>query len=183
MIFGLALLLAAVDPPTIYQRVEQRLAADPAAVAAFGRPAPQMRDVDWLIGTWDVSAHLEGRGGPPATGTSVVTPVLGGTWLEVRDSYPNGTQGLIFVGYSVVEGRWVSVSIDSLMNANRSTATGWNDGRIVLEGDFVILGVPAHLRQTVVRDGADNYSVVTEERIEGAWRRFAVYYYHRRATR
>ena len=65
MMLSLALLLAAADPPAsaasqpppdLYQRVEQRIAGDPAAIAALGRPAPQMREFDWLIGTWEVSA-------------------------------------------------------------------------------------------------------------------------------
>jgi len=183
MIVGLALLLAAADPPTIYQRVEQRLAADPAAAAALGRPAPQMREMDWLVGTWDVTAQVEGRSGPPETGTSVVTLVLGGTWLEIRDTYPSGTQDLGYVGYSAMEGRWVNVVFDSLMNANRSTAPAWENGRIVFEGDYLILGLPAHLRQIVERSGADDYSVTNEERIEGQWHRLDSYHYRRRPAR
>ena len=180
MILTLALMLAAAEPPTLLQRIQERLATDPAAAATIGRPSPLMREIDWLIGTWDVTTQLEGRGGPPETGTSVVTPVLGGTWLEVRDTYAHGTQSLIYVGYSALEGRWVSVSIDSLMSANRSTASAWTGNRIVLEGDFIIFGLPAHLRQTVARDGADNYSLINEERIGERWQRLSIAYYSRR---
>src|SRR3954469_18149955 len=125
MILGLALLLAAADPPTLFQRLQQRFAADPAAAASLGHPAPQMREAAWLLGSWDVSAVVEEQGGPPASGTSTVTPAFGGAWLEIRDTYPGGTQNLAYVGYSVVEGRWVTMALDNLMNANRSTAAAW----------------------------------------------------------
>ena len=180
MMISLALLLAAADPPTIYQRVEQHLATDPAAAATLGRPAPQMREVDWLVGTWDVTAEVEGRPSSAETGTSVVTPALGGAWLEIRDTYPSGTQDLGYVGYGAMEERWINVSFDSLMNANRSTAQAWTNGRIIFEGDFLILGLPAHLRQIVERSGADDYSVTNEERIEAQWHRLDSYHYHRR---
>src|SRR4051794_10797119 len=132
MMLSLALLVAVADPPapaaprTLYQRVEQRITADPAAIAALGRPAPQMHEVDWLIGSWDVTALGEGRGGPPATGTSIVTPALGGAWLEIRNVYAYGAQSIAYVGYSGLEGHWVFADINNLMSANRATATGWS---------------------------------------------------------
>jgi len=180
MVLTLALLLAAADPQGLYQRLEQRFANDPAAAAAIGRPAPQMREMDWLVGTWDVATHLEARGGPPETGTSVVTPVLGGTWLEIRNVFAHGTQSLNYVGYGAAEGRWISIAFDTLMNGNRATSSGWTGESIVFEGDFVILGLQAHLRQTVTRDGPDNYSAIMDERVEGRWQRLGVNYYHRR---
>lgn len=181
MVLGLALLLAAADPPTLYQRLQQRFAADPAAAAALGRPAPQMREVDWLIGTWDVSAVVDEQGAPPSSGTSVIAPTFGGAWLEIRDTYP-GALNLGYLGYSMVEGRWVTVALDNLVNANRSSAPAWTGGRIVFEGDYVILGLPAHLRQTVERQGSDAFSVVAEELVGGRWIRVASRYYRRHPT-
>ena len=180
MSIAFALLLAAADPPTIYQRIQQRFAADPAAAAALGRPAPQMRQADWLIGTWDVSGMVEERGGPPWSGTSVIAPALGGHWLEIRDTYPDGSENIAYVGYSVPEGRWVDVAIDNVMNANRISAPAWTGDRIVFEGDFLIFGMPAHMRQTVARTAPDYFSVVAEELVGGTWRRTAARYYHRR---
>jgi len=185
MLLSLALLLAAADPPpqpaaqTLIQRLQQRFAANPAAAASFGRPAPQMSEAAWLIGTWEVSAVLEERGGPPASGTSVVAPALGGVWLEIRDNYSGGQQNVAYLGYSVAEGRWIIAAVDGLANANRGTAEAWTGGRISFEGDFVILGLRAHLRQTVERNGADAFNVVEEELVGGSWHRMAVRYYRR----
>ena len=185
MTLVLALLLAAVDPPaptpppTLIQRLQQRFAANPAAFASLGRPAPQMHEADWLIGTWDVSAVVEERGGPPTSGTSVVTPTFGGAWLEIRDTYPGSSQNLTYVGYSAVEGRWVSIAIDNLMDANRSSAAAWTGDRLVFEGDELILCLPAHLRQTVERHGNDAFDVFEEEFVGESWHRFAIRYYRR----
>jgi hypothetical protein len=191
MMLSLALLLAAADPPapapppppTLFERLQQRFAADPAAAASLGRPAPQMREADWLIGTWDVSAVVEARGGPPSSGTSVVTPAFGGTWLEIRDTYP-AALNLAFVGYSVVEGRWVIVALDNLMNANRSSsAAAWTGDSIVFEGDQLILGLPAHLRNTLERHGPDEFTILAEELVGGRWSRLAIRYYRRHPAR
>jgi len=177
MFLSLALLLAA-DQPTLYQRIRQHYAADPAAAAALGRPASQMREVAWLIGTWDVSAVVDEQGAPPSSGTSVISPAFGGAWLEIRDTYPRALN-LAYLGYSVAEARWITVTLDNLTNAARSSAPAWTGGRIVFEGDYVILGLPAHLRQTIERQGDDAFSVVTEELVGGHWSRVASRYYRR----
>jgi hypothetical protein len=185
MILALALLLAAADPPappapqTLFQRLQQRFAADPAAAAALGRPAPQMRQADWLIGSWDVNAILEERGGPPSAGTSVIAPALGGAWLEIQDTYPHGSANLTYLGYSNNEGRWIIISVDNLANANRIDAPAWTGDRIVFEGDQQFLGLPAHLRQTVERHGADEFTVLAEELVGTSWQRISIRYYRR----
>jgi len=186
MLLGLALLLAAADPvpqpaaQTLIQRLQQRFAADPAAAASFGRPAPQMGEAAWLIGTWEVSAVLEERGGPPASGTSVVAPALGGVWLEIRDNYSGGQQNVAYLGYSVAERRWIIAAVDGLANANRGTAEAWTGGRISFEGDQTFLGLPAHLRETIERHGIDDFTILAEELVGESWHRVAIRYYHRR---
>lgn len=180
MSLAIALLLAAAQSPNLYQRVEESLAARPEVAAGLGHPAPQMREVAWLVGTWDIVATVEGRETPVERGTSVVTPIFGGAWLEIRDTYPAGNQDIAYLGYSLAEGSWLNVSLDSLVNGHRSTALAWQNGRIVFEGDFVILGVRARLRQSVQREGEDAYTVTNEEWLDRGWHRLDSYRYTRR---
>jgi hypothetical protein len=105
-------------------------------------------------------------------------PQFGGAWLEVRDTYP-GALNLVYLGYSTTEGRWIVVALDNLMNASRSSAPAWTDGRIAFEGDYLILGMPAHLRQTIERQSEDAFTVVTEELVGARWSRVASRYYRR----
>lgn len=180
MIAATLALLIAAGSPNLYQRVEQRLAAEPALAAGLGQAAPQMGEVQWMIGTWEVTSEIEGRS-DAETGTSIVAPVLGGAWLEIRDTYPGGTQDVGYLGYSAAEGGWTSVAIDATMNANRATARGWENGRIVFEGDFLIIGLPTHLRQTVEKVSDDDYRVTNDELVDGNWVRLDSYRYRRRA--
>lgn len=167
--------------PDLYQRVERHLAANPELASRIGRPAPEMTQLGWMVGTWDVIAEVEGREPRDSDrGTSVVTPVFGGVWLEVRDTYPSGTQDVGYVGYSIAQRQWISLALDSLGNANRTVADGWRSNGIVFEGDVTILGLPAHLRQVIARVGDDEYTVRNDERVGGAWRTLDRYRYRRR---
>jgi hypothetical protein len=111
----------------------------------------------------------------------VVTRLFGGVWLEIRDTYAAGTQDVGYIGYSSTAGRWQIVSLDSLGNLNTATSEGgWQGDHMVVEGDFLILGVKAHLRQTVTRLGPDEYRLVNEELVGGAWKRLDSYRYTRK---
>ncbi len=163
---------------TIYERAERWIAADPERAARLGKPAPEMASVAWLAGGWAVTAEVEGRA-TAETGRSQVVPLYGGVWLEIRDTYPGGTQDVGYLGFDSALGRWVAVSIDSLGNANRAYSAGWEGGKLVFEGDYTILGLPAHLRQTMERLGPDEYRVTNEERAGEGWRLLDRYRYRR----
>jgi hypothetical protein len=164
----------------LYARIDQRLAAAPEMAARIGRPAAEMAQLDWVIGEWDVVTTVDGRDGAEH-GTSVVTPAFGGIWLEVRDTYPQGVQDISYIGYSAANARWTTLSIDSLGNANSASSAGWQGDHMVFEGDFLILGVKAHLRQTVTRVDPDEYRVDNEELLGTAWKHLDSYRYTRKS--
>jgi hypothetical protein len=173
---------AAQEVPDLHARVEQRLAADPELIGLLGKPAPEMAQVNWLVGMWSVESFVESVPDQPAErGTSLVAPLYDGVWLQIRDDYPGGTQDFGYLGYSTLAKQWTSVSIDSLGNANVATSKGWEGDRLVFEGDFLILGVKARLRQTLTRIGPDEYRVDNEELLPGGkWKHLDRYRYTRR---
>jgi hypothetical protein len=139
-----------------------------------------MKALGWLVGEWDVEARVTGKSErAPERGHSTVTTIHGGVWIEIRDTYPSGVQDVGYLGYSAVTGRWTSVSLDSVGNANITSAPAWQNERLAFEGDVVVLGVAAHLRQTLHRINADEYELINEERIGGAWRKLDAYHYRR----
>jgi hypothetical protein len=172
----------AQEAPDLYTRVEARLAAEPDLVGLLGKPAPEMAKLAWLVGAWNVESFVESAPDKAAErGISLVRTVHDGAWLEVRDDYPGGTQDMGYIGYSAVAKHWTNVSIDSLGNANVATSKGWDGDKLVFEGDFLILGEKAHLRQTLTRVGPDEYHIDNEELLAGGrWKRLDRYRYTRR---
>ncbi len=169
--------------PSLYDRVTQRLAHDPVLAKELGRPAKEMQAVAWLAGTWDVVAEVQAGAKPkaPEHGTSTVSRVLGGVWLEIRDSYPSGTQDIGYLAFNPATRRWTSLALDSLGNAVTTSGTEWKNDAVILSGDATIVGVPTTLRQTLRKQSADAYTVTNEERgTDGRWRLLDTYRYTRR---
>jgi hypothetical protein len=168
--------------PTLYDRVAARLKHDPALAAQLGHPAREMKSVAWMIGTWDILTKVDVEPGrAPEKGRSVVTPLFGGVWLEIRDTYPQGNQDVSYLGFSPVTKRWTSVTVDGTGNAVSSSATQWAGDRIAFTGDVVVIGEKATLRQTITRRGERAYTVTNEEHMpSGAWRLLDTYRYTKR---
>lgn len=165
----------------LYARIERHLAANPGVAAQLGKPAPEMERVAWMVGDWDVVAIVEGRNDKPSeAGLSRIAPALGGVWLEMRDTYPDGNQDVGFLGFDAATKRWKNLSVDGYGNAHVVTTEGWQGERLVFEADFSILGVGAHLRQTLERTSPDTFRFTNEERIGGKWVPVDAYAYRRR---
>jgi hypothetical protein len=173
---------AAGQDDGLYARVDRRLAADPALAEALGQPAPEMAEAAWLIGEWEIDAAVTGKEADAAHGTALVSPLYGGVWLEMRDTYPDGNQDLGYLGFNPATRRWTSVSLDSYGNANVATSDGWHDGCIAFEGDFIVIGETAHLRQTLCRAGADGFRIDNAELVGGEWRAVDAYVYRRKGA-
>ncbi|HYI49364.1 MAG TPA: hypothetical protein VEX35_12960 [Allosphingosinicella sp.] len=177
MTLTLALLLAAAQPPGLDARVEQRLAADPALRAELADSAEHRRELVWMIGGWTVhkvrANGTEGGG----TGFGYGNSPFHGAWIQTLTTFPDGVRELRQIGYDPVGRRWISVTNDSRMNVYSLYAPGWENGRAVFEGDVVILGIQARVRQTIERRGENEYSVTNEELLDGRWRRLDSYLY------
>lgn len=183
--FDLAMLLlllplaALAKPPTLYDRVDARLKRDPALAKALGHAAPEMKSVAWMTGDWDISAAV--AGGAAEKGKSHVAPVLGGVWLEIRDTYPQGNQDISYLGFNPVSRRWTTMTVDAVGNAVTNTAERWQGGKLVFTGDVVVIGEKATLRQTVIKQSDRAYTIANEERMpDGSWVLLDSYKYTKR---
>ena len=146
---------------------------------AAGVASPAADAVGWMVGTWDVEA--ETLNDSPARGTSMVRLLHDGAWIEIRDSYPGGTQRVGYLGYDDASEKWQSISVDARGNATVTLADGWDGDHIVLEGDASAIGLSVRRRQIVTRVSACEYRVSNEQWLEGAWRPVDRYRYVRRA--
>jgi len=170
--------------PSLYERIEAKLAADPAFAAKLGKPAEELASVRWLVGTWDVTATVFATKSAPEShsqGTSVVTAAIGGTWLQYVDSYPEGSQDMGFLTCNPVTRLWVAVALDSTGNSVVVTGTAWTENRLVLSGNVTIVGEKVILRQTLTKISDAEYTVFNEEQLsDGEWRALDRYRYRRR---
>jgi len=68
----------------------------------LGKPAPELKPLAWMLGTWDVVAVVaaDAGGKPDQRGQHGRARAMGATWLEIRDHYPSGVQDVGFLGYS-----------------------------------------------------------------------------------
>lgn len=185
--FGFAIATAswaATPPPSLYERVAARIAANPELAAKLGKPPVQLATVQWMLGTWDVTATVFATSlaaESHSQGTSVVTAAVGGTWLQQADSYPDGGRDLGFLTFNPVTDRWVAVALDGTGNSGITTATDWAENRLVLTGSVTIVGEHADLRQTLTKASDNEYSVLNEEQLpDGSWRALDSYHYRRR---
>jgi hypothetical protein len=173
--------VTAPPAPSLYERVGARLAAR-TDLAALSQPPPQLAQVIWLLGHWTVDVTVFATATTPQRnerGSSTVTPALGGTWLQIADTYPHGTQDLSLLTYNQIDRHWVSTGIDGAGNAVTSTGT-WHGDSLVFETGIVhIMGEALTLRQIFTRQGTDEYTVRNEELLHGGWRALDEYHYRR----
>jgi hypothetical protein len=165
--------------PTFYERVASKLAADPALAAASRSPAAQMQKLRWLIGSWRVEAHVFATATTPertVAGTSTVTPMLDGTWLQITGDYPDGTHDLDYLGYDVVAQRWVSISLGYAGSNLVDYAGDWNEDKLEFSAHHArLLGVDVELRQIVEKRSDNEYTVRNDERLGKKWVRLDEY--------
>jgi len=172
---------AAPTAPSLYERVAARLATR-SDLRTLGRPPPQLAQLDWLRGDWTVEVTVFATATSAARserGTSTVTPLLGGTWLQIADAYPHGTQELSVVTYNQVDRQWISTGIDGAGNAVTSTGTLQGNKLVFEAANVRIMGETLNLRQTLTKLGDDEYTIVNEELQGGAWRALDEYHYRR----
>ncbi len=170
--------------PSLYERVATRLAAR-TDLADVGQPPPQLRDVEWLLGTWSIDVKVMATSSTSERiehGESRITHAMDGHWLQMTDSYPAGTQDLGFLTFNRFTRQWVTVSLDSHGNVCVARADGWRDDRLTFViPEQEILGEKATLRQTLRRLSFDEFVVLNEEQLpDGAWRAVDEYRYRRK---
>ena len=171
---------------SLYERVEASLAGR-TDLGRLGQPTPQLDQLRWMVGSWAVEAVVFATSGTSARtdhGKARISLVNADTWIQIADSYPEGTQDLGFLTYNLVTRRWVSVGLDSFGNSVVTTGPEWADNRLVLTGSVEIVGVHATIRQTLTKLSSDGFSLLNEEKLpKGQWIRLDEYRYRRVSIR
>jgi hypothetical protein len=171
--------------PSLYERVDSKLARNPELAARVGAPPPELQQLDWLLGTWDVSSTVFATAAAQESnlgGTTVVTRVLGDTWLQFADEIFGKEQDLGFITYNVVTHKWIAAQVDASGNSVTTTSPGWTGNKLVFTGRALIVGETAMLRQTFEKVSDTEYVILNEEHLpNGQWVPLDRYVYHKQA--
>ena len=151
----------------------------PTGAAGVAPPSAQAGAVAWMVGAWEVEAKAANDS--RARGTSVARSLYDGMWIEVRDTYPDGSQRVGYLGYDDASEKWQSISVDARGTAIVTLADRWDGDHIVFEGDAGASGLPVRRRQIVTRVSAREYRVSNQQWVDGAWRPVDDYRYVRPA--
>jgi hypothetical protein len=188
LVFVLVLSVGAAEKrpriSTLYDRIAAKMTQNPALAEAVGSPSPELRSAAWLVGRWNVTARVFADGAEPKEadhGQSTVEEILGGTWLQIRDTYEGQPEDLGFLTFNVATKNWIAIGIDKSGNAVTSKAKAWDGNRLaLLAEDADILGEHVALRQTLEKHSDREYTILNEERLSnGEWAVIDEYVYRK----
>ncbi|HEX2590706.1 MAG TPA: DUF1579 family protein [Rhizomicrobium sp.] len=149
--------------PSLYDRVDAKLARDPKLAAQLGKPALEMKSLAFMVGDWDVTTTVFATAKRKASvshGKSHIAQRLGGVWLAQSDTYDGAEQDQTWTTFNPVIRRFVSMSIDVTGNSVRTDAAGWRGNRLVYEGTVEIVGERVTLRQTMTRRSDHEFALL-----------------------
>lgn len=143
-------------------------------------PAPQLAQLDYLVGTWDCEGTFIGNPAEPAYPIEVeltVTRQLRGhfykiDWREKETAdNPHPTHAHWVFGWDHGAGRFVADYIDNKGNRVRQFGDGWDGDEFSVEGPMSLYeGKELPLRDTFVRTGPDTCREIGAVFKYGEWR-------------
>ncbi|HEY8339681.1 MAG TPA: hypothetical protein VIK95_07420 [Egibacteraceae bacterium] len=143
-------------------------------------PAPQLAQLEYLVGTWDGKGTFIGNPAEPPYGIEVeliVTRHLRGhfckiEWREKETAEnPHPTIADWVFGWDHVAGRFVADYIDNKGNRVRQFGDGWDGDEFAVEGPMSLYeGKELPLRDTFVRTGPDTCREFGAVYKDGDWR-------------
>lgn len=171
---------------SFYERVAAKLAANPVLAQQIGKPAAELADLKWMMGSWEITARVFATETTPeqiSKGHGVVQAVLNGTWLSLTDSYnaeSPSDQG--FLTYNPISKKWISLTLDDSGTAGIMMATQWENNRLVFQGPpLELLGETVTLRQTLEKRSNAEYRILNEEQLPtGKWVPLDEYIYRKK---
>lgn len=157
------------DPPPLNDRITAKFATTPGLQEKLLKPAPEMDQLKWLLGTWSVTAS--GGEAPPEVGVTTTTLTMDGTWIEGRDVYKGEARDLSYITYNQVTKLWLALNIDRYGNAVMTQSKGPSGKEWIFEGYANIVGEDVNLRQSIRQISDREYTVTNSERMRsGQWR-------------
>jgi hypothetical protein len=159
-------------------------AAMPRNAAAQGSSAPARAvagDLDFLLGSWDVTATVPSD--PSAEQISYeVRRLTGSSWLTGRGRSRTVDASDVW-GRDPASGEIMRMVFDASGTYAVIRSPGWRDGQLVLEGDAHSANGLVRVRETIRTIRNDEFLATWEAYRSGAWRAYSIERARRRPAR
>lgn len=143
------------------------------------KPAPEMAQLDYFVGTWNCQGKsLPSPFGPAGDlkGSVQVTKDLNGFWQSgtVKASMPGAAPSMPFEGrfhvtYDPGAKGFVMLWVDNMGGWSQSRANGWKGDTLVYDGESHMGPQTFKSRDTFVRSGAGSMKHTWEASVNGKW--------------
>jgi hypothetical protein len=177
LLLGLLLAGCATTPgegETVYERYASR-AADPVFMARMEEPASKIEELAWMVGEWRTTATIFATKSEPESSSEETT-----VFRRVGNSIIASEDLSTVLAWDAFAQRWVTFGSEPPAAALTSS-TGTGDGaHIVFEGPVTLFGERFALRQTMLRENPDSFSILNEQKMpDGGFRKVDAYAYRR----
>ena len=152
-------------------------AQDPATPAAPAATATETNDLDFLLGSWDVSVTAPSDGSAEQISYEV-RRLTRSSWLAGRGSSQSVDASDVW-GRDPTTGEIMRIVFDNSGTYAVIRSPGWTDGRLVLEGDARSASGVVRVRETIRTVGPDEFLATWEAYRNGRWSAYSL----ERATR
>lgn len=153
----------------VFDPVKKAGVFNPTVVAEFPSGRKQkMAEFRWIIGNWEAVNHVRATPTTPEyTDTYHYTYNFCDDGTRICITGPSGKERphLTFDPFSA---RWMMTFVEGAYGVLHSD--GWNGDTIVFAGHLTMLGVDCELRQSIQRQGHDQFYVRNDEKLpDGQW--------------
>ena len=172
------------DPPTLFQRWQERKEKNPALEQKLLTGVEVMKKVAWMEGRWEVTEKVYKTGTTPelvAKGTRESRLDLDGHCLVSRQTVGDlkTVDALIYDAY---QGYWFR---QIMTNGGRGAlqplvaTSAWEGGGLIFSGSLWAFGEKADVRVRIQKESDGAYYEIFEEKLAGALRPILEYRYTR----
>lgn len=152
------------------------VAVVPAQAQEVPKPAPEMAQIDFFLGTWTCQGKTQPSPFGPAgdvKSTVQVTKDLGGFWQSgtVTAMMANMPpfEGRFHVTYDPGAKGFLMLWVDSMGGWSQARSSGWKGDTLVYEGDSHMGAQTMKSRDTFMRSGSGTMKHTWEANLEGKW--------------
>ena len=140
------------------------------------------KDLDYLVGTWDIEATEPGAK-EPVHFQYEVRPLVGTAWIAGRGKAKKGEEESSDVwGRDASTGEIMRVIFDKSGTYALMRGAGWQDGRLVLNGEARSAGGTIKVRETISCIDQNRFNARWEAFRNGSWSAYSDEHVVRRRT-